>query len=241
MNRGIVLTLLLGIGLVVMYQCAGPMQRLQKEERIPKKGIELYQQGEYERALTELRTALGSHPKAADLHYYKGLAHLHLDQLDSAMVAYDQGFQLEKHRQMDSTYAAIMAQRASVLVDTGRYDVAMTWAEQALEIHSENRLARYERFMAEGLKLYHTGSEWKLWDAIVAFGKAYQVMPDKPMPYYYTARCYHKKDDKDFAHIIPNYEKALERDPPPEIAQEIKKRLKEQRRRKKLYEDFWGD
>ena len=227
------------IALLTVQYCGGPGGLTKKS--VYKQGKQLYEQGKYTEAVAALEGKLEAYPENAMLRYYLGLAYLQQDKLEDAMSMHDEAAQIRGNTIMDSVYSSIMAHRATELREAEQYDAVPSWADSAIALDDKNKLAYYEKFMAKGLKLYYQGSKWELWDAVVAFGNATAVKPDRPMPYYYAAKSYIKKDDKDFENTITQYEKALERDPPPEIKSEITSALEELRRRKKLYEDFWGN
>jgi len=224
-------------GLLLLQNCAGPS----KSTSYLKNGKSLYENGKYEQAINEFEAQLESHPESAQLRYYLGLAYGHTDQYGKAYELHQQAAKLDTNATMDSLYADLFAQYASSLSKDGKYDNAIGWADTATNIDNQNDLAYYTKYMSRGLNLYHHASKWELWDAIVAFGKASQFQPDNPLPYYYSAKSYQMKNDKDFDNAIDAYQKALERNPSPQISEEIKSNLKELKRRKKLYEDFWGN
>lgn len=224
-------------GLLLLQNCAGPST----STSYLKTGKSLYENGKYEQAINEFKTQLESHPESAQLRYYLGLAYGHTDQYGKAYALHQQAAKLDTNSTMDSLYADLFAQYASRLSQDGKYDNAISWADTATNIDNQNDLAYYIKYMSQGLNLYHHASKWELWDAIVAFGKASQFQPDNPLPYYYSAKCYQMKNDKDFDNAIDAYQQALERNPSPKITEEINSNLKELKRRKKLYEDFWGN
>jgi len=224
-------------GLLLLQYCAGPS----KSTSYLKTGKNLYENGKYEQAITEFKNQLETHPESAQLHYYLGLSYGHTQQFGKAYDLHHQATKLDTNTTMDSMYADLFAQYASRLSKDGKYENAISWADTAIKIDNHNNLAYYTKYMSQGLKLYHHASKWELWDAIVAFGKAAQFEPENPLPYYYSAKSYQMKNDKDFDNAIDAYKKALERNPSPKINEEIENNLKELKRRKKLYEDFWGN
>ncbi len=228
---------LLTVILLLLQYCASPSKSMSYLNT----GETLYENGKYEQAITEFQTQLKTHPESAQLHYYLGLAYLQTKQYNKAFELHQQAAKLDTNVTMDSLYADLFAKYARNLSDEGQYDNAISWADTAINIDDQNQTAYYTKYMSKGLKLYHHASKWKLWDAIVAFGKAAQFEPDNPLPYYYTAKSYQLKNDKDFDNAIDAYQKALDRNPSPKIADDIKSNLKELKRRKKLYEDFWGN
>ncbi len=201
---------------------------------------QLYEQGEYSQVIYHADSLLNESQGSPVLQYYLGLAYLKERSVDNAMDAYHTAADSQQNPDMDSAYAAELAQWAMQLYENNEYEAVLAVAQRAISIQETNTTAHYAKFMAEGRQLLEQGNRWELWDAIVAFGNAAELAPDKPMPHYYLAQAYRKKDDKDFTNIISECEAALRRDPPPGLREEIQKQLKEARRRKNLYEDFWG-
>ena len=213
--------------------CAGP--------QIHEEGKNLYEQGKYGQAISVLKTKIEENPDNAMLRYYLGLAYLGKKDLTSALDAYHAAEKMSQNTRMDSVFSAKMAEQAREFRMEKEYNAVETWTEHALQLDKRNRLARYEKNLSKGMQLYFQGSKWELWDAIIAFGNASAIMPENPLPYYYSGKAYTKKDDKDFSNAIEQYEMALERNPPEKIKQDIKSELEELNRRKNLYEDFWGN
>jgi len=212
-----------------------------KFAKVGERGKQLYEQGNYDQAVAELKLSISEYPENAELRYYLGLAYLRQGHMDSAMIAHEQAAEIKSDTGMDSVYSAVMADRAKKLRESEQYEAVHKWVDQAIKLDKRNKRAYYEKYMAKGLQLYYQGSKWELWDAIVAFGNASSARPDNPMPYYYSAKSYQKKDDKDFTNAIDQFNKALEHNPPDKISAEIKQELEDLKRRKKLYEDFWGN
>ena len=223
--------------MALVEQCAGPS----KSTSFLKQGKMLYEQGQYDQAITELKTELDSHPESADLKYYLGLSYLQTGNYSEAFDWYNQAVKLDTNLYVDSVYSTKLTQYAEQLKNKDKFDQSVAWADTAINFDQQNWRAYYVKYMSQGLKMYNHADRWGLWDAIVVFGKAAEMQDNEPMPYYYMAKSYQTKNDKDFDNIIEAYQKALDRDPKPAIRQEIEANLKELKRRKKLYEDFWGN
>ena len=203
---------------------------------------DLYEAGDYAQAADTAEVLIQEYPEESKIYYYFGLAEFQQGNFEQGMNAYTNVDTIAgENARIDSLYSTVLTEKAEQFNTEEDYELAMKWAKQALEFDPYNQKARYEYHMAEGKQLYFQGSKWELWDAIVAFGKAEHAQPENPMPYYFSAKSFHKKDDQDFENIISSYEKALKKDPPPELKKEIQSELEELRRRKKLYEDFWGN
>jgi len=226
--------------MILVYHCATiiPTGR----ESTPSERIsQLYSNGEYEAVINSTDTLVTQYPQSSTLRYYRGLAFLQNLDLDPGMQSYRAAKNIQQNQYMDSLYAATIADQADQYYQQDQFVSTQTWADSAIAIEESNIDAYYAKFMAEGRQLLADGSEWALWDAVVAFGNAAQLKPENPMPHYYMAESYHKKDDQDFDNIISEYETALELNPPENIQDETQKALEEARRRKKLYDDFWDN
>jgi len=226
--------------LVLFYHCTTILptgRQSTPSERIS----QLYTNGEYDAVINSTDTLITQFPQSSRLKYYRGLAFLQTTELEAAMESYQAAKNIQQNQYMDSLYAATLVEQANQYYQQDQFEVTKTWADSAIAIEESNTNAYYAKFMADGRQLLADGSEWALWDAVVAFGNAAQMKPENPMPHYYMAQSYHKKDDQDFDNIISEYETALELNPPENIQEDIRKSLEEARRRKKIYDDFWGN
>lgn len=229
---------ILGAGLI-LSQCTsvGPP----KKQAPPYEEIKsLYAQEEYQTVLDTVQTLEATFPEESMLYYYAGLAQLQLGDVQSGIKSYQDASAIQENAHMDSLYGAIMEKQASRLYRENHFQAANNLADQIITIDKTNRGAYYIRYMIKGRNLLDKGSKWQLWDAVVAFGNAAQMAPDDPMPHYYMAKAYYKKDDQDFDNIIEQYDKTLALNPPSNLVPGIKKELRDLQRRKKLYQDFWG-
>jgi len=227
----------------LFIQCATTTSPPAKEEIAHHKIVrDLYESGNYTEAVDTAKVLIQEYPDESIIFYYLGLAEFHQGNFNQGLNAYTQADTIaSENAHMDSLYSTVLTGKAVQFNSEENYELAMKWAKQALEFDPYNQKARYEFHMAEGKQLFFQGSKWELWDAIVAFGKAEHAQPDSPLPYYFSAKSYYKKDDQDFENIISSYEKALKKNPPPGLTKEIQSELEELRKRKKLYEDFWGN
>jgi len=239
MQRIFRISLILFIAGILICQCASLQPR---EEAAPSFDIvkRLFEQGNYAGVIHRADSLAGADQESPLLYYYKGLAYLRKGSIEKALDAYHTAADSQQNAYMDSAYAAELAQRAMRVYEQNKFEAVLSLAQQAISIQETNTTAHYAKFMVEGRQLLEHGSKWELWDAIIAFGNAAELKPENPIPHYYLARTYRKKDDQDFTNIIAEYEKSLDRNPPASIRKEIEERLEEARRRKKLYEDFWG-
>lgn len=236
--RLLILGIVLGTGLLLSH-CTSFMPA--PEKTLPYEAIQsLYHQGEYQAMLDTVQALEPVFPGESLLYYYAGLGHLRLGDVHPALQSYRQASKLAANPHMDSLYSAILGQNTLELYHENSFQAANSLADSTLTVDKTNHDAYFVRYMIKGRNLLEKGSKWQIWDAIVAFGNAAQMHPDDPMPHYFMAKSYFKKDDKDFDNIIQEYEEALKRDPPADLVPQIKKDVSELRRRKKLYEDFWG-
>ncbi len=234
------ITLILIITLFSLHHCATMVP--EPEEVSPVDSlVTLYSQAQYKEAVQYAGQLQGDIPDSARLYYYKGLAQLRLDRIDAALNTFETARSKKPNSRMDSIYASLLIDKASTAYQDQQFDRSIALAQDAISIQEKNRNAYYYKFMSEGRKLYQKGSDWELWDAVVAFGRAAEMQPRNPMPHYYMAKSYFKKDDQDFENIIREFEIAMKEGPPGDLREEIEAELQELRRRKKLYEDFWGN
>lgn len=234
--------ILIALAGFLFIQCATTTQPVTEDRAHHTIVKKLYESGEFAVAVDTAEVLIEQYPEESKILYYLGLAEFQQGNFDQGLNAYTRADTITgENARMDSLYSVVLAEQAEQYNAEENYELTMKWAQQALEFDPYNQKARYEYHMAEGKQLYFQGSKWELWDAIVAFGKAEHALPENPMPYYFSAKSFHKKDDQDFENIISSYEKALAKNPPPELKKEIQSELEELRRRKKLYEDFWGN
>jgi len=128
---------------------------------------------------------------------------------------------------------------AQSYIEDKKFDQALAETNKALGLSAKNKQAQYYSYLVEGHINFKHGSFWKLWDAIGLYIKATQVMPGRGEPYYWIARSYEKKDDRDFDSIIEAYEKALSvlREGP--LKEDAKKRISRVMEEKRTFESFW--
>ena len=89
---------------------------------------------------------------------------------------------------------------------SGNRETALKEYKKVLAIDPQNKTARYELLLLEGLTLYKKGSKPALWDAIEIFSKASMINQEDGVACYWIAKSYEKKDNKDLDKIIDGIE-----------------------------------
>ena len=110
----------------------------------------------------------------------------------------------------------------------------------SFNLNSEDKETEYYKNMAEGLHLYYKKGIDQYWDAIVAFGNAAVLKPERGEPHYLIGICYEKKDKDDFENSIASFRKALELEMSDSYRKKAESRLANQLDRKKKLDAFWG-
>lgn len=124
--------------------------------------------------------------------------------------------------------------------EVDHFKIASEKFEHALIINAENREAKYHLHMSKGLFLYNQKGIDAYWDAIVEFGEASVIKPERGEPHYLMGVCYEKKDADDFDTPIKEYRQALELELTPFYKDKAVLRLKKLEVRKKKLDAFWG-
>ncbi len=178
-----------------------------------------------------------------------GFAQRTLGNYDSASLSYQHALRLNPdadslQKVLDFFDAAhvqsnLLMKKGQDYLRKKQYKQAMIALEKALKAKPDNKEARYYFHMASGMYYFKRGSLKKLWDAIDHFGKASTLRPEAPEPHFYMAEAYLKKDDKDFENTIREYQEAIRLAPESKIARKAKKRIREIKKRERLYRNFW--
>lgn len=112
--------------------------------------------------------------------------------------------------------------------------------KQAHEINRDDTETLYYMNMARGLALYHKGVTDAYWDAILEFGKAAQIKPNRGEPHYLMGVCYQQKDPNDFSNPINEYRKALELELRDDYRAKLIPKLEALEARRRKLDEFWG-
>ncbi len=120
------------------------------------------------------------------------------------------------------------------------YEKALIKFKEALALKPDYKEAKYQKHIASGLDWYKQGSKNDLWEAIMQFGHAAAIYPDRGEPHYYMGLAYNKKDKNEYINAIDELEKAAELEPDSPYAEKAQQKATEIRKRKKKMEEFWG-
>ena len=149
---------------------------------------------------------------------------------------------LDKLAQIDSiaNLADEYLKRGIDALEQKEYDKAKKLFQAALEQNPQLKKAKYQLYIASGLRLYKQGSDDALWDALDYFGRASLLFPEKGEPHYYSGLAYNKKDRHEYVNAIEAFEKAVAVEPEGEWADEAQEQAKKIRALKEKMDEFWG-
>ena len=122
---------------------------------------------------------------------------------------------------------------------SGKRETALKEYKKVLTIDPNNKTARYELLILEGLSLYKKGSKPSLWDAIEIFSKASMINQDDGLASYWIAKSYEKKDGKDYDLIIEAYEDSLSKKLPEKLRKDAQASKEAANNKKKTFNNFW--
>lgn len=212
-------------------------------------GLVHLRRGEIRRAVESLKRSIES---TASGGVYFALAGIYLDErrLDSAGDCIDSASNFGSRplnfdavsREVSDLKACAeeIFSQGMVHYEDNQFKRAADEFKQALEINTEFSEANYYLNLAEGLILYHHGGEDAYWEAILNFGEAAALKPDRGEPHYLMGVCYHKKDSDDFVNPIREFRKALELELSQYYKDRATRKLDELVERKKKLDAFWG-
>ena len=178
-----------------------------------------------------------------------GLVHKKLGYFDKAQKSYRKALRLNffadsLQRVLDFFDAAhvqsnLLMNKGIELIKQNRFQQAKETLTKAVDAKPDNKDAKYQLYLANGLFSYKRGSVGKLWEAIENFGLASALRPDEAKPHFYMAEAYLKKDDKDFENAIHEYEEVIRIAPESDLANQAQKKVTELKAREKLLREFW--
>lgn len=127
------------------------------------KGVVHYTKGCYAAALQQFNesyewfTAADHLPGMAQSLHSMGNAYLHLEDIDSALLAYDEAIDLYRFMQDDKGLVTVMTSKAAALMETGRLQQAADLLDQSDSIAAENSyFLSTLRLKTRGLLLFLT-------------------------------------------------------------------------------------
>jgi tetratricopeptide (TPR) repeat protein len=110
------------------------------------KGIDRYNQGDFDGAVSEFSSAIQAEPDYSVSYLKRGIAYIYMKEYDKAFADCDKAVAVEPG------YAAAYVYRAIVHSKKGDYDKAIADYNKALEIDSEDADAYYNRGVAHAKK-----------------------------------------------------------------------------------------
>ena len=120
------------------------------------------------------------------------------------------------------------------------YQKARQHFSQALQLSTEDTVARYNLLITEAHIKYKKGNKDGLWDAIQKYNKASFLKPSLGEPHYYIGLSYLKLSDTDFDLILESYEKALLLDLNPVLRAKVESQKSQASDRKNRLKEFWN-
>ena len=176
---------------------------------------------------------------ATNMNTYKQMA---LTNPDALIAISDSLLAIDSYKN-DTSFVNIVIQayisEAQKLIADEQLDEAFKKTQTALELNPDHKLAKYHNYLAAGHVNYKHGNVWKLWDAIGLYNKAADLFPENGEPYYWMARSFEKKDEKDFESILEAYSLALDKLEEGRLKTDAKERLARIKKEKTMFEDFW--
>ncbi|MFL2812598.1 MAG: tetratricopeptide repeat-containing sulfotransferase family protein [Paracoccaceae bacterium] len=156
--------------------------------------INLYTQGQFQKALAQGSELLKDFPNSINLYYIIGASNKGLGKLDEAIEAYNKAISLKPD------FAEAYYNMGNALQDQGKLDEAIEAYNKALSLKPDYP----EAYNNKGIALQGQG---KLEEAIKAYNKALSLKPN------YAEACYNKgnalKDQGKLEEAIEAYNKAL--------------------------------
>ncbi len=211
------------------------------------KGDSLYQKNDYYKAIEQYKDALSYDPNSTLIIKKIAESYLQAGRHEDAKSWYEKII-----NSADSVNIAVKLNsleqskdKASEHLHSGiafkkkkQYRNAMKEIDKALELKPDYKEAKYQKYMVTALPLYRKGDKNGLWDAIVAFGYASALFPERAEPHYYMGMSYNKKDRDEYDNAISEFELVLKTEPEGEFAQEAKGKISELKKRKKKMQEF---
>ena len=156
--------------------------------------INLYQQGQFQQALDNVKKLLGQFPESVTLYNIFGAVNAGLGQLDAAIRIYKHALKIKPD------YAEAYNNMGNVLKDQGNLDEAVNSYQQALKIKPDYTDAHNN--MGNVLK-----DQGNLDEAINSYQQALKIKPDYTEAYYNMGNVL--KDQGNLDEAIDSYQQAL--------------------------------
>ncbi|HEY71936.1 MAG: hypothetical protein B6I35_05605 [Anaerolineaceae bacterium 4572_32.2] len=161
-------------------------------------GMEYIEQGQYEKAIAELKKAIELEPDNSDAHRNLGTVYGELNQWEEAAAAYEQAIEL------DPDFGEAYGDLVGAYFYLERIPEAIEAGEKAIELAPDYATAHNNL----GAVYANQGD---LAAAIAEWEKAVELDPSDPMPHNNLGLVYNRQDEFDMA--IVEYKEAIELDP----------------------------
>jgi tetratricopeptide (TPR) repeat protein len=162
------------------------------------RGIQQYENGQYEEAIRSLTSALGADPNAYLAYYNRGLAEYRLANYDAAIADYTSTL-LINHDYVNAVYG-----RAVAKYEKGDYDGAIADSNDAIHLNPSSGDAYYNRANA-----YYSKEEYA--KASADYSETIRLNPSYANAYH--GRGNSRKMSGDAQGALSDYEKAVDLDP----------------------------
>jgi Tfp pilus assembly protein PilF len=182
------------------------------------KADDLFNERNYEEALSLLQEFLTNNPTAYATHINMGDCYKEMGEYEKAEEQYNLALEAAKTDEKlgEEMTAKAMAGIGDIYLKKGDFESAQTYFEQSIELLPENETLAYN--VGE---IYFANQ--KLDEAIRYYGIAIQINPDWGPPYYRRGLVYVSKTD--YQSAKEDFQKFLEVDPNSELAQTVKNML----------------
>jgi tetratricopeptide (TPR) repeat protein len=175
-------------------------QQHKSAERYYNDALDLYQAGEYEKALQELSRGESAPGNLTEIHYTKGLCYQQLDKPEEAKLAFQQALSINPE-DVDALYSL-----ARIHYNEDDPDVALAYAELAESISSPNGDEQVSYLL--GLIYEQQG---RVEDAIRSYEFSLSINPEQVLVGIFLSKLYVKSQD--YAKAIELLRAMAEHDP----------------------------
>ncbi len=151
-----------------------------------KKGNDLYDKGDYEKALEAYEKATEIDPDYAEAWYNMGAILGNLDRYEESLKAFERAIKLNPNDAM------AINKKGAILVTLGRYKDALKATDKSLKLNPEDTVALFYK----GIALAKLGRYDK---ALAAYDKVLELNPDDAMAWYNKACTYALSGDRENA------------------------------------------
>jgi len=205
---------------------------------------------DYKSALKILNNIIKTDPNNIDANYRLGILYKENNSPEKAKVYFDKIIKTDPDNKKALDELKLLSvkedesekyfKEGKEFYDWELYYQAYEEFEKSYQLKPDFKDAEYFMHTALGRVYYNNKDISDLWKAILEFGYAMAIYPEKAEPHYLMGMAYQKKDKKDFKNPIEEYEKAIELEPNSKIAKLCKEKINQLFKTKEKTEKFWG-